>query len=176
YIYGHLGHARPPQVCVDFLVDTIDIAAGTWYTNVFERKNAKRTKGSFDSRSFKYINENKDEKSYALRNVDGLTHFANDHPNFFEVITIPEQDLMQIGSKDFFKYLANLKLQIGDMVFIKGYVPWDKLQHSHSFYIYDTDPISGMPILLAGNAGPASLRPWVIETKRTPQRKIIMII
>jgi len=176
YIYGHLGHARPPQVCVDFLVDTIDRAAGSRYSGVFERKHSERISGSFDSRLFRYENENGKEKHYALRNVDGITHFAKDHPQWFNVIKVPQKKRVRIGSKEFWDYLPTLMLQSGDMVFIRGYVPWDSNQHSHSFYIYNTDPLTGMPILLAGNAGPASLRPWVVETNRTPQRKVKMII
>src|SRR5690606_33649818 len=176
YIYGHLGHARPPQVCVDFLVDTMDIAGGSWYSGVLDRSKPTRTSGVFDSRTFRYKDENNDEKHYALRNVNGITHFAKDYNKWFYVLEPSKDFYVKIGDKSFWDYIPTLGLITGDMVFIKGSVPWDNKQHSHSFYIYETDPLSGMPTLLAGNAGPASLRPWAIETKRTPHRKIVMII
>ncbi len=175
-VYGHLGEALPPQVCVDFLVDTMDRAAGTWYSDVHERNHPVRTVGAFDSTSFTYKNSDGEDKKYALRTVDGLTQFASDNPKWFEIINIPQIEQLPIGSKNFWEYMPGLNLMPGDMVFIRGNVPWDTKQHSHSFYIYDTDPITGIPLLLAGNAGPASLRPWAIETNRTPLRKIVTII
>src|SRR5690606_23765775 len=106
--------------------------------------------------------ENGDQQYYALRNVRGFTKFANDFPMWLEIIDI--KDRVNFGSSGFFEHMKGLSLQEGDMVFVKGSVPWDKKEeHSHSFYIYQNDPITGIPILLAGNAGSASLRPWKIE-------------
>jgi len=175
YIYGHLGKPRPPQVCVDFLVDTLDRTAGSWYTEVGDRRRPQKTEGTFNSTHLRYEDEDGEEQHYAIRNVRGFTHFASDHPEWFEIINV--EDKVQIGSDDFFTYLKTLKLQEGDMVFIRGDVPWDKSQeHFHSFIIYQNDPVSGMPVLLGMNAGHAALRPWKIETNRTPKRYIFRIV
>lgn len=175
YIYGHLGKPLPPQVCVDFLVDTIDRTAGSWYTDVGDRRKPQKTEGTFNSTHLRYKDEDGKDKHYAIRNVRGFTHFASDHPEWFEIINV--DDKVKIGSDDFFTYLKTLKLQEGDMVFIRGEVPWDEnKEHFHSFIIYQNDPVSGMPVLLAMNAGHAALRPWKIETNRTPKRHIFRVI
>jgi hypothetical protein len=44
--------------------------------------------------------------------------------------------------------------------------------HFHSFFIYETDPVSGMPIALAGNPGRPLLQTWQFEAFRTPDRSI----
>ena len=59
----------------------------------------------------------------------------------------------------------------------RGYAPWDKpwkprIMHFHSFFVYEGDPISGMPIALAGNPGRPLLQTWQFEAFRTPDRSI----
>lgn len=44
--------------------------------------------------------------------------------------------------------------------------------HYHSFFIYESDPVSGIPIAIVGNAGVPSLRVWNTEMRRTPRRSI----
>jgi hypothetical protein len=44
--------------------------------------------------------------------------------------------------------------------------------HMHSFFVYETDPMSGMPIVLAGNPGQPVLQTWQFEAFRTPERSI----
>ena len=44
--------------------------------------------------------------------------------------------------------------------------------HFHSFFIYELDPVSGVPIALVGNPGRPSIRTWQFEGLRTPRRSI----
>jgi hypothetical protein len=63
----------------------------------------------------------------------------------------------------------------GDVVMIRGYTPWDKrnnLMHFHSFFVYESDPLTGQPIVLAGNPGKPLLQTWQFEAFRTPDRSI----
>jgi hypothetical protein len=67
--------------------------------------------------------------------------------------------------------------QAGDVVIIRGYAPWDKpwrprVMHQHSFFVYETDPMTGMPMVLAGNPGQPVLQTWQFEAFRTPERSI----
>ncbi|MCA9639686.1 MAG: hypothetical protein KC492_03300, partial [Myxococcales bacterium] len=75
----------------------------------------------------------------------------------------------------FFKLLEQrAELRQGDIVVLRGYAPWDMnhTEHSHSFFIYRTDPITGVPIRLVGNAGHPELRGWDREMGRAPRRSI----
>jgi hypothetical protein len=65
----------------------------------------------------------------------------------------------------------------GDIVVIRGYAPWDKpwqpkVMHFHSFFVYETDPVTGFPLVLAGNPGTPLLQTWQFEAFRTPERSI----
>jgi hypothetical protein len=44
--------------------------------------------------------------------------------------------------------------------------------HYHSFYVVESDPITGMPILLAGNSGRPRLRAWDNVMRSAPLRSI----
>jgi hypothetical protein len=150
------GFPRVPQVCVDFLVDTLDISCNTWYNSQIK------------SSSFK-------TSDYNMRSISDFTRFAKDNPEWFDVFEF--KDKIEIGSLNFHKNTSHYDLREGDMVFITGKVPWDKREmHSHSFFIFQTDPLTNYPVLLAGNAGPAALRSWGFETRRTPRRYINKVI
>ena len=65
----------------------------------------------------------------------------------------------------------------GDIVMIRGYTSFERrwerqVMHYHSFFIYERDPVSGMPIALVGNPGRPSIRTWLFEGLRTPKRSI----
>ena len=65
----------------------------------------------------------------------------------------------------------------GDIVVIRGYTPfqrkWERpIMHYHSFFVYESDPVTGVPIVIVGNAGRPSLRTWEFEVRRTPKRSI----
>ena len=60
---------------------------------------------------------------------------------------------------------------------IRGYTPFEKpwqrrVMHYHSFFVYETDPVTGVPIAIVGNPGRPSLRVWETEARRTPRRAI----
>ena len=77
------------------------------------------------------------------------------------------------------EYLANESDRFipGDVVLIRGYAPWDKpwrprVMHFHSFFVYESDPITGFPSMLVGNPGRPLLQTWQFEAFRTPNRSI----
>ena len=166
------GRPLVPQVCVDFLTDTFERASGTWFldkTLIDAGQPAKRRVGRLDLSEF-----NRDQ----LRRAPGFVKFAEEHPEWFEVKhTTPTQRAnIRLSRRDrLFAFLEqNLTdYQPGDIVMIRGKTPWDPAKmHYHSFFIYEKDPISGIPIALAGNAGTPSIRAWGIEIRRTPKRSI----
>lgn len=157
-----------PQVCVDFLTDTLERASGTWWRD--GRTEPGRTIGklNFDD----LITTPREE----LRRVPKFVDFTRSQPDNFEVLDVPAKERIPMGQHDkFVSYLAahRADYQPGDIVVIRGPTPWDRRQmHYHSFFIYETDPMSGMPIAVVGNAGRPSVRYWRVETFRTPERTI----
>ena len=114
------------------------------------------------------------------RRGTGFVDFATSNPNDFEVELLPDKERVPFKfGGDLARYLVKEgdRFQAGDVVLIKGYAPWDKpwrpkVMHVHSFFIFDNDPITGFPTLLAGNPGRALLQTWQFEAFRTPDRSI----
>jgi hypothetical protein len=48
----------------------------------------------------------------------------------------------------------------------------DGENHWHSFFVYDSDPVTGMPLVLASNAGRPRIRTWEAEMRSAPHRSI----
>jgi hypothetical protein len=165
-------HGRPlvPQVCTDFLVDTIERASGTWWRP--RGKPPGRSEGMFAFTS---------HDRGRLRDVMSLVEYAQSNPDWFDVLTVPEDERIPFERRrEFYGYLLEHagSFEPGDIVVIKGYVPWDdeRRAHYHSFYVFETDPVTGMPLVVAGNPGRPVLRSWEQEARRTPKRSILHVL
>jgi hypothetical protein len=165
-VFDLRGRPIPPQICLDFLTDTLERASGTWWRPAGQPR--ERTHGRFDL---------EDQGGMLLRSVDRFLTFARRQTGWFQLKELPERERVPIGKLDaLIDYLtANADdFRPGDMVFILGWTPWDPHEpHYHSFFVYESDPFTGFPMLIAGNAGRPSLRVWRNESLRTPKRAIV---
>ena len=159
------GHGRPrvPQVCIDFVTDTFERAAGSWWGSQDEPR--ARTRGRFFFDEFEIDNQ---------RSVERFTNFAWNHPEQFDVYYLqPEERLPLTRGDAFFAHLEEhaARYRPGDIINILG-LRSDEKYHYHSFFVYKSDPVTGMPIWLAGNAGRPRLRSWYGELLNAPRRSI----
>lgn len=161
--------SRPivPQVCVDFLTDTLERASGTWWAPRGDPPGRIVGRLYFDGM------EGVDRTE--MRRAPGFVSFAKERADAFEVLDVQEQ--VELGDEEaFYAYLEDhlSDFGLGDAILIKGKTPWDLHHvHFHSFFVYETDPVTGMPIVIVGNAGRPSLRIWQTEVRRTPKRAIV---
>jgi hypothetical protein len=166
-VYDQQGRPVVPQVCVDFLTDTFERASGTWYTPRGE--TPQKRVGALDFGT-------EIEKPW-LRRAPDFVNYVKEHGEWFETLDINRDDQIPLGEREALRsYLVGRARDFrpGDILIIKGYTPWDpKTMHYHSFFLYETDPLSGLPIALVGNTGRPSMRVWEREAKRTPKRAII---
>lgn len=166
FVFDAQGRPLVPQVCVDFLTDTLERTSGTWWRpkGLIPGRNLGRL--DFDALTGQLRDE--------LRRVPVFVDHARRHPEQFDVLDIPESERIPMGDKArFLEYLESHRreYQPGDIVVIRGPTPWDRRQqHYHSFFIYENDPITGVPIAVLGNAGRPTVRYWRVETQRTPKR------
>lgn len=166
-VFDAKGRPLVPQVCVDFLTDTFERTSGTWFRGPLEPPGRNVGKLDFDAMP--------EAARLELRRAPGFIAFAKTRPDAFEVA----EDFPQIALGDeeaLYGYLADHAADFspGDAVLLRGKTPWDPEHvHFHSFFVYESDPITGMPVLLAGNAGRPSLRVWRTEARRTPKRTIV---
>ncbi len=169
-VFDARGAARPPQVCVDFVTETFEHASGTYFRPRGEPRGRQRGRLDFDE----LIAGNRRQVPAFLRSVRA-------HPEMFEIDTVPERErLPYLFKRRFYRRLERDRdaYPAGSIVVIRGFAPWDhyNVPHYHTFFVYENDPISGMPILLIGNAGKPRLQSWEPVMARTPQRKIEHVI
>lgn len=163
-VFTAAGAPRAPQVCIDFISETLERASGTHYRSRGQRPGRVIGKLDFDP----LLGERR-------RSVQPFVDYARREPgwsvkDFSGSLRVPYH-----FRSSFFELLEQrADLRRGDVVVIRGYAPWDMnhVEHSHSFFIYRTDPLSGAPIRLVGNAGRPELRGWDREMGRAPRRSI----
>jgi hypothetical protein len=169
YVFDREGRPKVPQVCIDFIFDSFERASGTWW----QRRGEPRARviGLLDFQGATSLN---------LRRANSLVELARARADWLELHALPESERIpfKFGS-ELARYLTQHAddYRPGDVVIIRGEAPWDKpwkprIMHMHSFFVYETDPMSGMPIVLAGNPGQPVLQTWQFEAFRTPERSI----
>jgi hypothetical protein len=164
-VFDAAGRPIPPQICLDFLTDTLERASGTWWGTLGAPR--ERLRGHLDF----------EQHGLVPRSVERFAAFTERRSDWFETRVIPESERIPIGRLE---QLLDWLLahagdhQVGDMVFIHGWTPWDPREpHYHSFFIYESDPVTGFPLAIAGNAGRPSIRVWRTESARTPKRVFV---
>lgn len=164
HVFGSGGAPRTPQVCVDFITDTWERMSGTRFAKRGEVR--QRHVGRLDFDTLGIANR---------RSVENLVDFAVAHPEWFELMLIPESERIAFAERSrFFRRLFELRadFQPGDVVAILGPRDDEKL-HYHSFFIVADDPLTSMPTLVAANAGRPRIRTWEGEMQNAPRRSIM---
>jgi len=162
-VFDGRGRPRVPQVCIDFVTDTLERASGSWWGSQEEPRAHTRGRLIFDE--FEIDNR---------RSVERFTKFAWNHPEHFDVYYLPSEERLPLTRGDaFFAHLEEhaARYRAGDIVNILG-LRSDEKYHYHSFFVYKSDPVTGMPIWLASNAGRPRLRSWYGELLSAPRRSI----
>jgi hypothetical protein len=163
WVFDRDGRPHVPQVCIDFIADTFERASGTWWRARGEAR--ERVVGRLDFDTFALENK---------RSVEQFVAFASEHPQWFEVHTPAEEERVALRNRARFfgtLYERRAHYQPGDIVVIYGLRDDDKL-HYHSFFVYEVDPLTAMPTLVAANAGRPRIRTWEGEMQNAPARSI----
>lgn len=164
YVFDGYGRPRLPQVCIDFITDAFDWGTGGHWPNRGEKR--LRVSGALHFPSMGIENP---------RSVENLLEFALETPSWFDVHQLPPAARVPfLHRARFFAQLAEQAeaYQLGDIVFIYGLKDDGKF-HYHSFLIAEKDPLTGMPLVVAANAGPPQARSWEGEMHNAPLRKIV---
>jgi hypothetical protein len=163
-VFDAEGRPRPPQVCIDFVLDTFERVGGTWWRARGQGRQRVLGRFQFDDAAL----ENR-------RSVERFIDFARAHTEAFDVYEPPPQARVPLRNRALFfseLYRARAQFRRGDIVAILGPREDEKL-HYHSFLIVGSDPLSGMPTELAANAGRPRIRSWEAEMQNAPRRSIL---
>lgn len=163
-VFDGRGRPRVPQVCVDFITDAFERAGGGWWRG--RKEPRERLGGVISFRKLGIEN---------TRSVENLAVFAWMTPEWFDVHWLPRAERVPFGKRrEFFRHLAEHaeRYQLGDVIVIYG-LRSDDRNHYHSFFVYEADPVTGAPIVVAANAGRPRLRTWEGEMRSAPKRTIV---
>ncbi|HEY3253069.1 MAG TPA: hypothetical protein VGJ91_03940 [Polyangiaceae bacterium] len=164
WVFDARGRPHVPQVCIDFVTDTLERASGARFGARGEPRQFVR--GALDFDSFGLDNR---------RSVETFVSFARAHPEWFEFTeTTPEERVAFRERAAFFRdiYGHRDEYRPFDIVVIFG-LRSDRKLHYHSFFVADRDPVTGMPIAVVANAGRPRIRSWENELQNAPQRAIL---
>lgn len=162
-VFDAAGRPLIPEVCIDFITDVLERSSGTWYRSRDEPR--ERTQGRLDFDALALDNR---------RSVERFVDYAWSRPDWFEVVDLaPEERVPLMAGRAFFDgvYAHRARFRPLDIVTIHG-LRSDGNLHYHSFFIVDADPVSGMPTLVASNAGVPRVRTWEQEMRPAPRRSI----
>lgn len=157
-VFDQEGRPQVPQVCVDFIFDAAERWSGAWWSP--REQPRQRTEGFLD---FGELLVNR-------RQIWRMVQFARDRPEIMDLLDV--QGRVPFHNRGgFYQKLRELapQLQDADILVIFG-LRDDERNHWHSFYVYRTDPMDGVPILLMGNAGTARVQVWYDVMRSAPRR------
>jgi len=164
WVFDSRGRPHVPQVCIDFVTDTLERASGARFRPRGERREFVR--GALDFDSFGLDNR---------RSVETFINFARARPEWFEFTETTLAERVPFRERTaFFRDIFQHRDEYRpfDIVTVFGLRSDGKLHH-HSFFIADRDPITGMPIAVVANAGRPRVRSWENELQNAPQRAIL---
>src|SRR5690606_38761777 len=165
-VFDDYGRPMTPQVCTEFITESLERASGMHFQP--QGQPPAKVLGSLN---FDELLGDRRRQELAMR------EFAREHPEMMRLYDYPQKARVPYEKVNrFFSFLRSEKdrLRAGDVVIIRGRAAWDRYEeiHTHTFFIYETDPVSGMPVLLAGNSGKPRLVTWDREMIRAPKRSI----
>lgn len=158
------GRAQPPQVCVDFVLDTYERASGSWYAP--RGASPGRPPGRLDINAHGIQNR---------RGVLGFHKFAGDNPALFDVRNFTGAERIPFENrKAFFAYLLeNADLfRAGDVLAIQGLKRDDRI-HQHAILLEFVDPLTGFPAGMADQMKLPRRRTWEGIMAEAPKRSLL---
>jgi hypothetical protein len=160
------GRPAPPEVCAEFVLDTYERAAGTWWAPRGQRP--ARLAGTLDFNQEGVKNR---------RGVIALAGYASTHPELFSFTAVDPKDKIPFGDHD--RYFADLVARAeqfgsGGIVAIQGRKK-DGNIHQHAIFVERTDPLSGFPYGLADQMKRPRRRTWDGIMAEAPLRGLFWI-
>lgn len=158
------GRATPPQVCVDFVVDTFERASGSWFRPRGEAPG--RTAGTLRFGEAGFANH---------RGVLAFGDHAEELPALFEVRRFRGAERIAFRERSrFFAFLAEHAddVRAGDVVAIQGLKRDDRV-HQHAILVERVDPLTGFPMGLADQMKRPRRRTWEGIMAEAPARSLL---
>lgn len=161
-VFADDGEARPPQVCIDFVLDAYDRALDAFYRPAGEAPG--REPGGFA-----------DVEGLPRRNVSELIRHSATDARVFDRWDVPRRDRVSLSEGRAYARAAGRwaeEVREGDLLVIHGLRLQDGRLHNHAILVLRTEPITGVPMVVADNQGRAHLRSLVGAMRAAPLRAV----
>ena len=163
-VYDYRGNPTPPQVCIDFIFDTIERASGTWYRR--RGRAPKRIVGGLDFDALEGLRR---------RQTPSVLEYAADPSTPLERHDVPAADRVPFRRRAAFAAAVARQADAyreGDVLIIHGLRDEDMEEHFHTVLVLDTDPLTGIPTVVADNAGRPRIRSLASAMSSAPRRSV----
>jgi hypothetical protein len=163
-VFDHKGHPIPPQVCIDFILDTWERSSGTWFLD--RSKKPERFRGEID---FDVLPE------MSRRYIPSLLSVAARENTPFQRYNLPPRHW--VGFENHFRFARVVAkhadaFREGDMLIIHGLREQDMQEHYHAILILAVEPMTGMPMVIADNQGRPRIGTLAAAMRTAPKRSI----
>lgn len=163
-VFDARGRAWPPQVCVDFVLDSFERTSGTWFAA--EGDGApRRVRGALDFNDTGIKNRH---------GVMALGAFAETRPDLFAYRRFKGPERVEFRERTrYFQFLVDHADDVrpGDVVAIHG-MKRDNRIHQHAILVEWADPITGFPHGLADQMKKPRRRTWEGIMAEAPLRSL----
>lgn len=162
-VFAPDGTPTPPQVCVDFVLESFERASGTWFTPRSAKR--ERAQGGLDFNAYGIKNR---------RGVLALEDFGFEHTELFDGVRFKDEERIPFAKRqEFFGFLERHadEFEPGDIVAIRG-VKGDGRVHQHAILLERTDPLTGLPYGLADQMSKPRRRTWEGIMAEAPRRSL----
>ena len=168
-VFDAEGRAIPPQVCVDFVFDAWERGAGTWYRGADDRPG--RTAGALDFDRAASPNAG----AMPRRSIAQLLEYARNDDTVIERFDVPRRERVALREGGAYaRALARTAdaFREGDALIIHGLREQDMRLHYHAVLVIRTEPMTGVPMVVADNQGRPHFRTLVGAMRAAPLRSI----
>ncbi len=162
-VYLPDGRPHPPQVCVDFVLDSYERAAGGWFRPRGEKP--ARIRGALSFADYETQS----------RGVIGFGQFAEKRAELFDVRRFEGAERIPFGRRDdFFRFLSEHahEFRAGDVLAIQGLKRDDRV-HQHAILLEEVDPLTGFPAAMADQMKVPRRRTWEGIMGEAPKRSLL---
>ncbi len=163
-VFTSKGDPWPPQVCVDFVLDTFERSSGSWYSP--KGQAPKHIRGKLDFNDAGIQNR---------RGVIAFGDFAESKPDLFTFRRFAGAERIPFGERTkYFQFLLEHadEVRMGDVVAIHG-LKRDERIHQHAILVEYSDPMTGFPYGLADQMKKPRRRTWEGIMAEAPKRSLL---
>lgn len=162
-VFDAAGRPIPPEVCIDFVFDAWQRGGGTWYRRASEARG--RTQGAVDL----------GPAELPRRSLSLLLDAAALEGAVLDRFDVPAEDLVPLARGAAYAHaIANEAdaYREGDALVVYGLRAQDMHYHHHALLVIRTEPMTGVPMLIADNQGRPRFRSLANAMQAAPLRSI----